>query len=218
MSNSPYEWRPNGQKVIIQAHAVEPLLAFKSFVLPLLSDPNWIENSKYVSNTGMSAREWAGLVLHALVLSDATGENMQVAKTYATTGDGAVVTNRGYGNEAVLVEQTLVTYRAHSDLETGVAERVKAKSSRGENYSENNHLVVWANITGNIDEEKMASIISKGGYNVVSLCGFRNDDMGRYFLCYLFDKDKKDGSIHKISVKERALINAAENIKPKEVD
>lgn len=209
---NPYEWRPNGQKVIIQAQAIEPVVAFKAFVLPLLGDVNWIENSRYVSNTGMSAREWAGLVLHAFVLSDATGEDVKVAKTYDTSGDGAVVVSRGYGNEAVLVEQTLVTHKAHTNLETGVAERITAKSSRGENYSENNHLVLWLNITGDIDEKKIASLVANGGYNIVSLCGFREDDMGRYYLCYLFDKDKTDGSIHKISVKESSLIHAAESI------
>ncbi len=209
---NPYEWRPNGQKVTIQAHAIEPIIAFSAFVLPVLRDANWIENSRYISNTGMSAREWAGLVLHALVLSDATGEDVRVAKTYNAPGDGAVVVSRGYGNEAVLVEQTLVTHKAHTVLETGVIERITAKSSRGENYSENNHLVLWLNIKGNIDEIKIAHIVSQGGYNVVSVCGFREDDRGRYYLCYLFDKDKKDGSVHKISIKETSLIQAAKSI------
>lgn len=207
MSND-YTWRPGGQKVLIQASSLEPLLAFKLFVLPVMGNLGWMENSKPVTDTSMSSREWLGLVLHALTLRDLNGQHFLVAKEF-TGGDGALVLAENGLNSAVLVEQTLATHRAHDDLLTAVRERVAAKSSRGANYSENKHLIVLCNIDGQMDGEGLAGVVAEGDYSIVNVIGFVNDERGRYFLCYLFDKDIATGTLHISAIDEQALRSAA---------
>ena len=135
-----YTWRPNGLPIKAQGIAVDPYLAFKHFVMPGLSDPNWIEDSDKITDTNMSKREWIGLIIHAIALMDKTGDSLRVAKML-DNDDGGLV--RGE-SEAVYVEQTLATHRnkKHNTLLETVADRVEDKSSNGENYAANRHLIV----------------------------------------------------------------------------
>lgn len=190
----------------IQARAGEPIQAFKLYVLPALNNPNWIENSRDVTDTKLSSREWAGLVMHAIALEDLTGDHMLVAAE-DTGGDGAITRMNGGVGEAVLVEQTLATHLKHNDLLTAVEERVTAKSSQGENYAANKHLVVWCNITGEMDEEKLAKVVSKGRFNIVDIIGFHEKD--KAYFCYIFDRDNDKKPIHRCSISERKLVEAA---------
>ena len=78
----------------------------------------------------MSKREWIGLIVHAIALSDLTGDMLRVARML-DNDDGGLV--RGE-SEAVYVEQTLATYRDNKKHKTsleGVDARVQSKSSKG---------------------------------------------------------------------------------------
>ena len=132
-----YTWKPKGVPIKAQGIAIDPHLAFKLFVLPGLNDPNWIEDSDKITDTNMSKREWAGLIVHAIALMDKTGDSLRVAKML-DNDDGGLV--RGE-IEAVYVEQTLATHRnkKHNTLLETVADRVQDKSSNGENYAANRH-------------------------------------------------------------------------------
>ena len=137
-----YTWKPKGSPIKAQGIAVDPYLAFKLFVLPGLNDPNWIEDSDKITDTNMSKREWTGLIVHAIVLMDKTGDRLRVAKMLENDDGGLV---RGE-SEAVYVEQTLATHRnkKHDNLLDTVADRVADKSSNGENYAANRHLIVFS--------------------------------------------------------------------------
>jgi hypothetical protein len=124
-----YTWKPNGLAIKAQGVSLEPILVFKHFVMPGLGDVNWTEDSSDVTNTGLSKREWAGPIIHALALTDLTGDKLLVAKML-DNDDGGLV--RG-DTEAVYVEQTLATYwdKKSKTLEEAVAKRIEDKSSRG---------------------------------------------------------------------------------------
>ncbi len=201
-----YTWRPQGSPIKTQGVSIDPILAFKHFVLPGLHDPAWLEDSAKVSDTLMSKREWIGLLIHALALMDLTDDKLMVAKML-DNDDGGLV--RGE-SEAVYVEQTLATHRdkKYQSLEEAVAGQIRAKSSRGENYAENRHLIVMCNIEGNLDEGKLASIVSKGRFNIVNIIGFNGQD--RHYLSLIFDRDKKEGPIHKAAISETTLIKRAQ--------
>jgi len=85
-----YTWRPKGVPIKAQGIAIDPYLAFKHFVLPALGDPNWIEDSSKVTDTGMSKREWIGLIVHAIALMDLTGDDLRVAKMLDNDDGGLV--------------------------------------------------------------------------------------------------------------------------------
>ena len=173
----------------------------RNFVLPIRHKKNWIEDSRDVTNTGLSAREWLGLILHALVLTDKTGEYIQVA-TDKTGGDGAIVRDENGVLHAVLVEQTLATHMEKGDLLEVIERRVNKKSSKGENYSLNKHLIVYCNNNGDLNEKELFQIVAKGKYNIVTIIGFQDNHKGRHFLCFLFDKDSPDKAIHKCAISE----------------
>jgi len=204
-----YTWRPNGLAIKAQAIALDPIVAFKHFVLPALGDANWIEDSKDVTDTSMSKREWIGLIVHAIALSDLTGDKLRVAKML-DNDDGGLV--RGE-SEAVYVEQTLATYRSNKKYETlldAVSARVQDKSSKGQNYADNMHLIVLCNINGDMQEDELAKIVSKGLFNIVNIFGFNGKD--RHYLSFLFDKDKPDAPIHRVAISEAELIKKANKL------
>lgn len=199
-----YTWKPNGLVIKTQGVPIEPILAFKHFVMPGLGDANWIEDSSNVTDTGMSKREWAGLIIHAIALMDLTDDKLLVAKMLDNDDGGLVRRN----SEAVYVEQTLATHRDKKTktLEEAVANRISDKSSKGENYAENRHLIVMCNMNGTMQEDKLAKIVSGGRFNIVTIFGIGND---RRYLVYIFDKDKPDGPIHRTAISELELIKAA---------
>ena len=200
-----YTWRPKGLPIKAQGIAVDPYLAFKLFVMPGLNDLNWIEDSSKVTDTGMSKREWIGLIVHAIALMDKTGDTLRVAKML-DNDDGGLV--RGE-NEAVYVEQTLATHKnkKHDTLLETVAERVEDKSSKGESYAANMHLIVFCNMDGDLQETELARIVSEGRFNIVNIFGF--NDKGRHYLSLLFDRNNADGPIHRCAIGEAKLIEAA---------
>jgi hypothetical protein len=206
-----YTWRPNGFAIKAQGVAISPILAFKHFVLPALGDANWIEDSSKVTDTTMSKREWIGLIIHAIALSDLTGDEIRVAKML-DNDDGGLV--RGE-SEAVYVEQTLVTHRdkKYKNLLEAVAGQVQAKSSRGQNYADNRHLIVFCNINGDMQEDELAKIVSQGSFNIVNIFGFNSND--RHYLSLLFDRDKSDAPIHKTVINETELVKAANELPKK---
>jgi hypothetical protein len=206
-----YTWRPRGLPIRTQGIAIDPYLAFKLFVLPGLVDPGWIEDSRDVTDTNMSMREWAGLIIHAITLMDKTGDTLRVAKTF-DNDDGGLV--RGE-NEVVYVEQTLATHRnpKHSTLLEVIEERVEDKSSNGESYAANQHLIVFCNMDGELQEDEIAKIVSKGRFNIVNVFGFDGKD--RHYLALLFDKDVSGEPIHKCAISEAGLIEAARSLPEK---
>lgn len=208
-------WRPDGVKITVQGVPFDPFQALRNFVLPIRHTPGWIEESKDVTNTGLSAREWLGLILHALSLTDKTGEYVQVA-TEKTGGDGAVVRNENGTQHAVLVESTLATYKEKGELLEIIERRVNRKSNRGENYALNKHLVVYCNNNGDLDEKKLYPIVAKGLFNIVTVIGFQDNEKGRHFLCLVFDKDTPGKTIHRCAIKEPEFWQAAIDIYKKE--
>lgn len=201
-------WQPNGYKIRIQGTPLQWPLALRNFVLPIKHQSGWIENSKNVTNTELSAREWFGLILHAIALSDASGDVFLVS-TENTGGDGAVVCYENGAGTAVLVEQTLVTHKENGKLLEIIKRRVEAKSAKGENYAENKHLVVFCNNDGDLIEKELIKIIKGGGFDIVNVIGFSESEQGRHYLSFIFDKDAPEGVIHRMAIKEPELWQAA---------
>jgi len=200
-----YTWRPKGIAIKGQGISIDPILAYKYFVLPGIGDPNWIEDSSKITDTGMSKREWIGLIIHAIALMDLTGDKLLVAKML-DNDDGGLVRGKG---DAIYVEQTLATHRdkKYKSLEDAVAGQVRSKSSKGQNYAENRHLIVLCNIDGKLEEDRLATIVSEGRFNIVNIFGFNGKD--RHYLSYIFDKDKPNAPIHKAAISEARLNKAA---------
>lgn len=203
-----YTWRPKGLAIKAQGVSIDPIVAFKHFVLPGLGDVNWIEDSSKVTDTSMSKREWIGLIVHAIALMDLTGNDLQVAKMLENDDGGLVRGN----SEAVYIEQTLATHKdeRYKTLLEAVEGQVKAKSSRGQNYADNRHLIVFCNMNGDMQEDELAKMVSNGSFNIVTIFGF--DGKTRHYLAYVFDRDKPDASIHKCAISEAKLIEAAKAI------
>ena len=204
-----YTWRPNGLAIKAQGVALDPIVAFKHFVLPALGDANWIEDSRDVTDTSMSKREWIGLIVHAIALSDLTGDDLRVAKML-DNDDGGLV--RGE-TEAVYVEQTLATHRSNEKYQTlleAVSARVQGKSSKGQNYADNMHLIILCNINGEMKEDELAGIVSKGLFNIVNIFGFNGEN--RHYLSLIFDKDIPNAPIHKVAISEAELIKKANKL------
>jgi hypothetical protein len=187
---------------------IDPILAFKHFVLPGIGVEGWVEDSSKVTDTGMSKREWIGLIIHALALMDLTGDQLRIAMML-DNDDGGIV--RG-NSEAVYVEQTLATHRdkRYKSLLEAVEGQVENKSAKGESYAANRHLVVFCNIDGDLEEGKLAAIVAKGRFDVITIFGFAKDS--RHYLAFIFDRDKSDGPIHRVAISEAKLIEAASKV------
>ncbi len=168
---------------------LEPKKAFEHFVAPRLHDNNWIEDSSKLTDTNMSSREWAGLVVYALSLSQLTGKALLVGKD-SRDGDGAVAIALPNGNyDGLFVEQTLLTHRAHDNLLEGVKERIEGKSSKGKSYVGKQDLILWCNIDGTVDIDKITDIIEADSnlFRSVAVIGFNKAT--NIFMCYIFKKD-----------------------------
>lgn len=201
-------WRPDGYVIKIQGVPHYWPVALRKFVLPIKHQSNWIENSKSVTNTGLSPREWFGLIIHAVAMYDFT-KNIYLVATENTGGDGAIVWEENGKNVAVLVEQTLATHKESGQLLDIVRRRVIAKSSKGENYADNKHLVVLCNNNGDLIESELAKIVSSGAFDIVNVIGYQDNEQGRHWLSFIFDKDKSEKSIHKMAIYEDKLWQAA---------
>ena len=167
---------------------LEPRKAFQLFVAPRLHDEKWIEDSSKLTDTNMSSREWAGLVAYALSLSQLTGETLLVGKD-GRNGDGTIARIRPNGNyDGLFVEQTLLTYRRHNDLLTGIKERIEGKSSKGKNYAGKQDLILWCNINGTVDVDKITAIVESDSnlFGGVAVMGFNKPT--NTFVCYIFRK------------------------------
>lgn len=200
-----YELKSQGLRLNHQAVMVEPLLAFNNFVRPGLTKADWAEDSKKQTDTNMSMREWAGLVLHSISLMSLTKDKLLIGKDFID-GDGVLIrvvpSPDGDIYEGVYVEQTLVTHRAHTNLYEGINERIRAKSAHGGSYAENLHLILWLNINGDINTGAMAELVKAGRFNIVNIIGYHEDR--RRFLSFIFDKD--EGMIHRFQVAESDLL------------
>lgn len=203
-----YTWRPYGLPIRVLGRPIDPILAFKHFVLPGIGVEGWVEDSSKVTDTGMSKREWIGLIIHALALMDLTGDQLRIAMML-DNDDGGIV--RG-NSEAVYVEQTLATHRdkRYKSLLEAVEGQVENKSAKGESYAANRHLVVFCNIDGDLEEGKLAAIVAKGRFDVITIFGFAKDS--RHYLAFIFDRDKSDGPIHRVAISEAKLIEAASKV------
>jgi hypothetical protein len=204
-------WRPNGYKIKVQGVPYQWPLALRNFVLPIKDQKDWIENSKNVTSTGLSAREWFGLIIHAVAMSDLSGDEILVS-TENTGGDGAIIRVENGENMAILVEQTLATHKEDGDLLELIERRVGAKSSKGKNYAENKHLVVLCNNNGDLIEKELARIVSEGVFDIVNIIGYQDNKQGRHFLSFMFDKDLPDKAIHRMAIYEDKLWQAAIDI------
>ena len=194
-----------GKKIHEDVVKIHPLVAFNTYVFHIAKyDSNWIEQSRKVTDTNMSMREWAGLVIHSLALMNLTKSlNLEIGKDFVD-GDGVIVKVISDKHlEGVFVEQTLVTYKAHTDITEGIAERIKAKSDKGEAYAFNKHLIVWCNIDGDLDIDKIADIVKAGRFNVVNVIGFNGER--RLYKSLLFDNDK--GLINQYGVLEADIVD-----------
>lgn len=201
------KWRPHGFEIKIQGVVYDPIPALRNFVLPIKHNPNWIENSKSVTNTGLSSREWFGLALHAIALTDKTGDHFQVA-TENTGGDGCIVRQERDDALAILVEQTLVTHRERGELMEVVRRRIGIKSSKGKGYAENKHLVVLCNKPGDLKESEIAQIVAESEFNIVNVIAFQANHQGRHFLSFLFDADNNKAAVHRSPISEPKLWEA----------
>jgi hypothetical protein len=200
-SMNDYRWRPQGLTIREEAITVHPLIAFEKFVVPGLGVPAWVEDSSNVTDTGMSKREWAGLVVHAFSLMSLTGDRLVVGKDF-DGGDGVIVRENSNGYvDGVHVEQTLVTHKRHTDLEQGIKAELAKKSAK---QYPNTHLIIWCNIEGNFDPPAIAQIVSGGAFNIVDVVGFNSGP--RVYQSLLFDKDVLAKPIHSFHVKESDLL------------
>lgn len=204
-------WRPQGFKIKIQGVPYDPILALRNFVLPIKHNPNWIEDSSKVTNTGLSAREWFGLVIHALSLSDKTGDYFRVS-TENTGSDGSVVRDENSEQLAVVVEQTLATYREDGDLMDVIRRRIENKSSKRKPYAENKHLVVLCNKPGDLRQNEVAQIVAKSEFDIVNVIALTDSQEGRHYICFLFDADNAQSAVHICPITESKLWQAAIDI------
>jgi len=203
-----FVFKRTDEKVIEQAIAVDPLTAFKKFVAPGLSDPRWIEDSSKITDTDMSKREWAGLVVHCFSLMAITKtNNMFIGKGF-NGGDGYIVRiyeGKKAQNDFVYIEQTLATHVSNKgkSVADAIHDRIKAKSSKGSNYSENTHLIVWCNMDGDMDVDERYGSVKQGAFNIVNIIAFHSPT--RRYCSFLFDKD--EGLIQEFSIDERDLLS-----------
>lgn len=204
-------WRPKGFPIRIQGVPYHPFQALRNFVLPIKHDPNWIEDSREVTNTKLSAREWFGLIIHAICLSDKTGDTFLVS-TENTGGDGAVVREENNTLFAVQVEQTLATHKEKGELMDTILKRTTAKSSRGKSYAENKHLIVLCNKPGDLVEADLAKAVADSEFDIVNVIAFEDSHQGKHFLSFLFDKENSLSAVHKCPIIEQKLWQAAIDI------
>jgi hypothetical protein len=194
-----------GKKIVENVVMIHPLVAFNTYVYHVAkNDSKWVEQSRKVSDTNMSMREWAGLVIHSLALMNLTKQNnLEIGKDFVD-GDGVIVKKVSEKElEGVFVEQTLVTYKAHTDITEGIAERIKAKSDKGKAYAWNKHLIVWCNINGDFEVGTIAALVKTGRFNVVNVIGFNGEN--RLYKSLLFNKD--EGLINEFGVLEVDIID-----------
>lgn len=196
-----------GKRIVEHSSRIHPLIAFNTFVYHVARwDPNWIEHSPSVTDTSLSSREWAGLVIHAFSLMSLTKDNLEIGRDF-NGGDG-VLLKIEYEKDleivtGVFVEQTLVTYKAHDNLTMGIAERIKAKSDKGKSYAWNKHLIIWCNINGEFNTDEIEKLVSTGRFSIVNVVGFNGKD--RTYTSLIFDKD--EGLIHRFRVAEKDLVD-----------
>jgi hypothetical protein len=180
----------NSQKLLSpeEVIVIEPKKAFEEFVAPRLQDENWVEDSKKLTDTNMSSREWAGLVVYSLSLAQLINEDILVGKD-SRNGDGVIVQPLSNGRyNGLFLEQSLVTHRAHNDLATGLLERIQSKSSKGEQYAGKQDLVLWCNLNGEINTVEIANMVDDKTnlFSIVAVVGFNKSTNS--FMCYIFKK------------------------------
>lgn len=203
-------WRTPSATAVIVGEPLNPLTAFKLFVQPSLSKAEWLEDINDVGETTMSLKEWMGVILHAMVLSYLSGENLRVAMLNDENGYGCVV--RGE-NEVVFIAQALASHqntKKFSMLLESITARLQQskKHFSQQDYPANAHMVIFCDIDIAMQEDVLAQIVSQNKFSIVHLFGY--DAENKSFSSFVFSKEKDDGVLYKGRVTEAAMVAAGE--------
>lgn len=139
-----------------QGLMVKDLKQFLELMLkPILNTPGALRKSKKWKNIGLSSRELLGLFLVCAAGCELTGEDWTIS-TDPETDDGVVVCRTPpREGEAFATEQTYIPSFAQGDINDLILEAIKAKSSLGENYGKDRHLIVYCDKKGSLNHQSI---------------------------------------------------------------
>ncbi len=144
-----------------QGLMVRDLHQFLELMLkPIPNTPGALRKSKKWKNTGLSSRELLGLFLVCTAGRELTGDDWTISSD-PETDDGVVVCRTPpREGEAFATEQTYVPNFIQGNINDLILEAIKTKSSRGENYGKDRHLIVYCDKTGSLDHQKIKNDIA----------------------------------------------------------
>lgn len=140
---------------------VKDLKQFLELVIkPILCTPGTLKKSKKWKNIGLSSRECLGLFLVCIAGRELTGDDWTIASD-PETDDGVVVCRTPpRDGDTFATEQTYVPSFSQGEINELVLNAIKAKSSRGKNYGEERHLIVYCDKAGHLDLQLIKQNIS----------------------------------------------------------
>lgn len=143
-----------------QGLMVKDLSQFLELMIkPILSTPGVLKKSKKWKNIGLSSRELLGLFLVCTAGRELTGVDWTISSD-TDTDDGVVVCRTPpREGDAFATEQTYIPNFTQGNINDLILEAIKAKSSRGENYGKDRHLIVYCDKTGSLDLQLIKSNI-----------------------------------------------------------
>ena len=153
----------------------------------IVTNPKEIRVGRNIEGLSLKPREVLGLFILSCVVRSISGKNWRPGlEPYK--GDGTIVNLESgdkQGYDAAFIEQVYVYFHnrvgelTSSEIVSEIGKQIKKKSEKGGEYTKNRHLLIFLDVTGGLDYQKVKSYLS----------GINN----RFDSYWLFAKSEKIG-------------------------
>lgn len=133
-------------------------------IQPILKNPSYIKNGRPFTNIKLRPREILGAFLVCILIRHLSNQEWTIARD-PEDGDGVIICmDQSRLHEGAFLEQVYVPRVKKENLSTSkivnkIQLEVQKKHSKGQNYIKNRHLVIFLDVEGSFDHQKIKSYI-----------------------------------------------------------
>ena len=176
-------------------------------IQPILKNPRSLKVGRPFANIKLRPREILGAFVVCVVIRSISEQNWTFARD-PMSGDGVVFCMEPSRKDQVFLEQVYVP-RVKEKTPAGIDEiakrieiEIKEKYSKGKAYYENRHLVIFLDIEGLLDYQKVKKVVDGLGNGFDSYWLFAPWDKQYSYLVFLLKAGRDQPAAYKIQIRE----------------
>lgn len=176
-------------------------------IQPIIKNPSSLKVGKQFANIKLRPREILGVFIVCVAIRSISGQNWTLARD-PMSGDGVVLCTEPSRKDQVFLEQVYVP-RLKEKAPAGVDEiakrieiEIKKKYGKGKAYYENTHLVIFLDIEGLLDYQKVKKFVDGLGNGFDSYWLFAPSDKQYSYLVFLLKAGRDQPAAYRVEIRE----------------